>query len=146
MDDQLRTKIIYGTSDLILQEKKVGELRYTTVNLNKYGELPPIDLTLLWPTHELEVPLTTPPKGRPSQTLTQTHQKRQHSSPENTPFTTVKNKKHKKTKKKVNAESSISDHNNSSDDETSHGTNEVARMHQIITGKRTYTKKDFKKN
>ena len=146
MDDQLRTKIIYGTSDLILQEKKVGELRYTTVDINKYGEIPPIDLTLLWPTHELEVPLTTPPKGRPSQTLTQTQQKRQHSSPENTSFTTVKSKKHKKNKKKVNAESSISDHNNSSDDENSHGTNEVARMHQIITGKRTYTKKDFKKN
>merc|ERR1711867_242566 len=86
MDDQLRTKIIYGTSDLILQEKKVGELRYNTVNIDKYGELPPIDLLLLWPTHELEIPLTTPPKGRPSQTLpmTQTHQKRQHSSPENT--------------------------------------------------------------
>ena len=148
IDDQLRTKIIYGTSDLILQEKKVGELRYTTVNIDKYGELPPIDLSLLWPTHELEVPLTTPPKGRPSQTITQTHQKRQHSSPENTAntsFTTVKNKRHKKSKKKINAESSISDHNNSSDEESSQ-TNEVARMHQIITGKRSYTKKDFKKN
>merc|ERR1711873_219039 len=65
MDDQLRTKIIYGTSDLILQEKKVGELRYTTVDINKYGELPPINLSLMWPTHELELPLTTPPKGRP---------------------------------------------------------------------------------
>ena len=147
-DDQLRTKIIYGTSDLILQEKKVGELRYTTVNIDKYGELPPIDLSLLWPTHELEVPLTTPPKGRPSLNITQTSQKRQHSSPENTAntsFTTVKNKRHKKSKKKINAESSISDHNNSSDEESSQ-TNEVARMHQIITGKRSYTKKDFKKN
>ena len=63
MDDQLRTKIIYGTSNLILQEKKAGELRYTTVDINKYGELPQMDLTLLWPTHELEVPLTTPPRG-----------------------------------------------------------------------------------
>ena len=45
MDDQLRTKIIYGTSDLILQEKKAGELRYTTVDINKYGELPQMDLT-----------------------------------------------------------------------------------------------------
>merc|ERR1711895_397502 len=51
MDDQLRTKIIYGTSDLILQEKKAGELRYTTVDLNKYGELPQMDLKLMWPTH-----------------------------------------------------------------------------------------------
>ena len=154
-DDQLRTKIIYGTSDLILQEKKVGELRYTTVNINKYGELPPINLSLMWPTHELEVPLTTPPKGRPqtqtqtpqTQTLTQTQQKRQHSSPEtisNTSVTTVKNKRHKKSKKKINAESSISDHNNSSDEENSQ-TNEVARMHQIITGKRSYTKKDCSK-
>ena len=146
MDDQLRTKIIYGISDLILQEKKVGELRYTTVDINKYGELPPIDLTLLWPTHELEVPLTTPPRGRPTQTPTQTQQKRQHSSPENTSFTTVKSKKHRKTKKKINAESSISDNHNSSDNENTQGTNEVARMHQIITGKKTYTKKDFKKN
>merc|ERR1711867_163686 len=131
MDDQLITKIIYGTSDLILQEKKVGELRYTTVDINKYGELPPIELSLLWPTYELEVPLTTPPKGRPSQTPTQTQQKRQHSSPENTSFTIVKSKKHRKTKKKINAESSISDNHNSSDDENTQGTNKVARMHQI---------------
>ena len=65
MDDQLRTKIIYGHSDIILQEKKVGELKYTTVDINKYGNLPPMDTTLLWPTHETEIPLTTPPKGRP---------------------------------------------------------------------------------
>ena len=31
MDDQLRTKILYGKNDLILQEKKVGEIHYTTV-------------------------------------------------------------------------------------------------------------------
>merc|ERR1712082_278085 len=106
-DDQLRTKIIYGTNDLILQEKKVGELRYSTVDINKYGELPPINLSLMWPTNELEVPLTTPPKGRPqteTQTLTlnttQQH-KRQHSSPEtaqNTSFTTAKRKRQKKKK------------------------------------------------
>ena len=101
-----------------------------------------MNLTLLWPIHELEVSLTTPPRGRP----TQTQQKRPHSSPENTSFTTVKSKKHRKTKKKINAESSISDNHNSSDDENTQGTNEVARMHQIITGKKTYTKKDFKKN
>ena len=140
--------MFYGTSDLILQEKKVGELRYSTVNIDKYGELPPIDLSLLWPTHELEVPLTTPPKGRP-QTQTQTltlnttqQQKRQHSSPEtlpNTSVTTTKSKRHKKSKKKINAESSISDHNNSSDDEIP----EVARIHEMITGKRSYTKKNI---
>ena len=125
------------------------------MNIDKYGELPPIDLSLLWPTHELEVPLTTPPKGRPqtqtqtpqTQTLTKTQQKRQHSSPEtisNTSFATVKNKKHKKSKKKINAESSISDHNNSSDEENSQ-TSEIARMHQMITSKRSYTKKDINK-
>merc|ERR1712240_757804 len=118
-DDQLRTKIIYGTNDLILQEKKVGEPRYSTVDINKYGELPPINLSLMWPTHELEVPLTTPPKGRP-QTQTQTltlnttqQQKRQHSSPETLPSTAAnvaKTKRHKKSKKKINAESSPSDH------------------------------------
>ena len=112
------------------------------MDINKYGELPQMDLTLLWPTHELEVPLTTPPRGRP----TQIQQKRQHSSPENTSFTTVKSKKHKKTKKKLNAESSISDNHNSSDDDNTQETNEVAYMHKIITGKKTYTKKDFKKN
>ena len=56
----------------------------------------------MWPTHELEVPLTTPPKGRPqTQTPTLTlntsqQHKRQHSSPEtaqNTSFTTVKRKR-----------------------------------------------------
>ena len=139
MDDQLRTKIIYGHRDIILQEKKVGELKYTTVDINKYGNLPPMDTTLFWPTQEVEIPLTTPPKGRPKQ-------KRPHSSPEATPYTTVKHKKHKKAKKKLNAESSISDNHNSSEDENTHETNEVAYMHKIITGKKTYTKKDFKKN
>ena len=147
-DDQLRTKIIYGTNDLILQEKKVGEQRYSTVDINKYGELPPINLSLIWPTHELEVPLTTPPKGRPqTQTPTLTlntsqQHKRQHSSPEtaqNTSFTTVKRKRQRKSKKKINAESSISDHNNSSDEEIP----EVARIHEMITGKKSYTRKDF---
>merc|ERR1711867_170108 len=146
-DDQLRTKILYGTSDLILQEKKVGELRYSTVNIEKYGELPPIDLSLLWPTHELELHLTTPPKGRPqtkaqTPTLNTTQQhKRQHSSPETLPSTTAntfKTKRHKKSKKKVNAESSI-DHINSSDDEIP----ELARAYESITGKRSYTKKNI---
>ena len=125
-------------------------MKYSTVDINKYGELPPINLSLMWSTHELELPLTTPPKGRP-QTKTQTptinttqRQKRQHSSPEtlpNTTVTTTKNKRHKKSKKKINAESSISDHNNSSDEEIP----EVARIHGMITGKRSYTKKDFTK-
>ena len=97
MDDQLRTKIIYGNSDIILQEKKIGELKYTTVDINKYGNLPPMDTTLFWPTQEVEIPLTTPPKGRPNQS----HQKRPHSSPEATPHTIVKHKKHKKTKKEA---------------------------------------------
>ena len=100
-----------------------------------------MDTTLMWPTHELEILLTTPPRGRP----TQAQQKRPHSSPENTPFTTVKSKKQKKSQKKLNTESSISDNHNSSDDENTQE-NEVAYMHKIITGKKTYTKKDFRKN
>ena len=138
MDDQLRTKITYGHNDIILQEKKIGEKHYTTVDIHKYGNLPQMDTTLIWPTQEIEIPLTTPPKGRPNQ-------KRPLSSPEATPYTTVKHKK-KKAKKNLNAESSISDQdipNNSSDEEN---TNEVARMHKVITGKKTYTKKDLKKN
>ena len=101
-----------------------------------------MDTTLFWPTQEVEIPLTTPPKGR----LSQSHQKRSHSSPELTPYTTVKHKKHKKTKKKLNAESSISDNHNSSEDENTQETNEVAYMHKIITGKKTSIKKDLKKN
>ena len=152
-DDQLRTKIIYGTSDLILQEKKVGELRYSTVEINKYGELPPINTSLMWPTHELELPLTTPPKGRPqikAQTPTPTppilntsqQQKRQLSSPETQPSTTDNTfkiqKRQKKSKKKVNADSSI-DHLNTSDDNIP----EVAKVYEGITGKRPYTKKNI---
>ena len=101
----------------------------------------------MWPTHELELPLTTPPKGRP-QTKAQTptlnttqQQKRQHSSPETLPTTTAntfKTKRHKKSKKKVNAESSI-DHINSSDDDIT----EVAKVYEDITGKRSYTKKNI---
>ena len=87
-DDQLRTKILYGKNDLILQEKKVGETHYTTVDIKKYGDLPQIDTTLLWPTQETEIPLTTPPKGRPNQ-------KRSFSSPNTAPYTTVKPKKRK---------------------------------------------------
>merc|ERR1712115_419080 len=141
-----RTKIIYGTSDLILQEKKVGELRYSTVEINKYGELPPINTSLMWPTHELELPLTTPPKGRPqikAQTLilnTSQQQKRQLSSPETLPSTTANTfktqKRQKKSKKKVNADSSI-DHLNTTDDSIP----EVAKVYEGITGKRPYTKK-----
>ena len=97
-----------------------------------------MDTSLLWPTQETDIPLTTPPKGRPNQS----NQKRPHSSPEATPYTIVKNKKQKKAKKKLNAESSISDHHNSSDDEN---TSDLAYMHKIITGKKTFTKKDFKK-
>ena len=51
-DDQLRTKILYGKTDLILQEKDVGEAHYTTVDIKKYGDLPQLDMPLLWPTHE----------------------------------------------------------------------------------------------
>ena len=47
-----------------------------------------MDTTLIWPTQEIEIPLTTPPKGRPNQ-------KRPLSSPETTPYTTVKHKKKK---------------------------------------------------
>ena len=125
-NDQLRTKILYGKTDLILQEKKIGEAHYTTVDINKYGDLPQIDTSLLWPTHETEIPLTTPPKGRPNQ-------KRPLSSPDTTPLIIIKPKK-KKTKKSLRAESSVSDNgNNTSDDEN---TNEVARIHKIITTKK----------
>ena len=138
MDDQLRTKIIYGSTDIILQEKKVGELKYTTVDINKYGTLPQMDTTLFWPTHELDIPLTTPPKGRTNQA----HSKRPHSSPEATPATTIKHKKPKKAKKKSSAEASISDNQNSSDEDT----NEIANMHKIITGKKVTSKKESKES
>ena len=105
-----------------------------------------MDTSLPWPTLEVEIPMTTPPKGRPNQHTqpnTQTAQKRPLSSPESSQYTTVKSRKQKKTKKKLNAESSISDHHNSSDDDT---ISDLAHMHKIITGKKTNTKKDFKKN
>ena len=140
-DDQLRTKIIYGKHDLILQEKKVGEKHYTTVDIKKYGDLPQIDTTLLWPTHETEIPLTTPPKGRPKQ-------KRPLSSPDTTPVTKIKIKK-RKTKKNLRAESSISDQDKAHDTTDEEDTSEVSRIHKIITGKKgnkSFTKEDFKKN
>ena len=65
-NDQLRTKILYGKEDLVLQEKQQGEKYYTTVEINKYGEIPPMDTSLPWPTLEVEIPMTTPPKGRPN--------------------------------------------------------------------------------
>ena len=134
-NNQLRTKILYG-KDLVLQEKHQGDKHYTTVEINKYREIPPMDTKLPWPTHEVEIPMTTPPKGRPNThtpSNTQTTQKRPLSSPESSQFITVKNKKHKKTKKKLNAESSISDHHNSSDDEN---ISDLAYIHKTINGKR----------
>ena len=103
-----------------------------------------MDTTLPWPTLELEIPMTTPPKGRPntsSQLSTQLTQKRP-LSPESSQFTIVRGRKSKKTKKKLSAESSIGDNHNSSDDEN---ISDLAYMHKIITGKKTLTKKDFVK-
>ena len=97
-----------------------------------------MDTTLFWPTQELDIPLTTPPKGRPNQA----HSKRPHSSPEATPATTIKHKKPKKAKKKSSAEASISDNQNSSDEDT----NEIANMHKIITGKKVTSKKEPKES
>ena len=133
--------MLYGKTDLILQEKKVGETHYTTVDIKKYGDLPQIDTTLLWPTQEIEIPLTTPPKGRPNQ-------KRPLSSPDTAPYTTVKPKK-RKTKKNLKAESSISENDNGNVTTDDENTNEVSRIHKKITGKKgkkTLTKEDFKKN
>ena len=129
---------------MILQEKQQGEKYYTIVDINKYGEIPPMDTSLPWPTLELEIPMTTPPKGRPntsSQLSTQLTQKRP-LSPESSQFTIVRGRKSKKTKKKLSAESSIGDNHNSSDDEN---ISDLAYMHKIITGKKTLTKKDFVK-
>ena len=117
----------------------IGEHYYTTVDINKYGNLLEIDNKLLWPTQEIEIPLTTPPKGRPNQ-------KRPLSSPDTTPNKTTKPKK-KKTEKNLRAESSISDNGNATTDDEN--TNEVARIHKIITtkkAKKTLTKEDFKNN
>ena len=55
-------------------------------------------------------------------------------------------KKPKKAKKKISAESSISDNHNSSDEDNTQETNEVAYMHKIITGKKAPSKKESKKN
>ena len=85
----LRTKIIFGSDDLILQEKKVGEKFYNTVNINKYGTLPNFDLNLLWPSQEVDIPLNTPPKGRPIP-------KRPLSSPDSSPNASQKPKGKKK--------------------------------------------------
>ena len=120
----------------MLQEKQQGEKYYTTVEINKYGEIPPMDTSLPWPTLEVEIPMTKPPKGRPNTHTpcsTQTTQKRPLSSPESSQFITVKGRKQKKTKKKLSAESSISDHHNSSDDEN---INDLAYIHKTIKGKR----------
>ena len=116
------------------------------MDINKYGEIPPMDTSLPWPTLEVEIPMTSPLKGRPNihtQSNTQVTQKREHWAHLNPhKFTTIKSKRHKKIKKKLNAESSISDHHNSSDDEN---ISDLAYMHKIITGKKTLTKKDFVK-
>merc|ERR1711867_123658 len=79
----------------------------------------------------------TPPILNTSQ-----QQKRQLSSPETQPSTTDNTfkiqKRQKKSKKKVNADSSI-DHLNTSDDNIP----EVAKVYEGITGKRPYTKKNI---
>ena len=55
-------------------------------------------------------------------------------------------RKTKKTKKNLRAELSISEHDNANNTTDDENTNEVSRIHKIITGKKILTKKDFKKN
>merc|ERR1711867_229323 len=73
---------------------------------------------------------------------TSQQQKRHLSSPETQPSTTDNTfkiqKRQKKSKKKVNADSSI-DYLNTSDDNIP----EVAKVYEGITGKRPYTKKNI---
>ena len=87
-----------------------------------------MDTPLLWPTLEGEIPTTSPLKGRPdihTQSNTQVTQRG------NTKLTWIRDKKDQE--KKLNAESSISNHHNSSDDEN---INDLAYIHKTINGKR----------
>ena len=107
----------------------------------KYGDLPQFDTSLLWPTHEIEIPLTTPPKGRPNQ-------KRPLSSPDTTPNIITK-PKNKKTKKNIRAESSASDNGNNTSDDENTDTTKVARIYKIIRNKKvkgTLSRDNTKKN
>merc|ERR1712240_215774 len=105
------------------------------------GDLPQFDTSLLWPTHETDIPLTTPPKGRPQQ-------ERQLSSPDTTPNIITKPKQ-KKTKKNLMADSSATDNGNNTSDDENTNTNEIARIHKIVTnknkGRRTLSKERAKK-
>ena len=79
LDQDLRTKIVYGANDLVLMEKRVGDLRYTVQPLDKYGQIPPFNLNLIWPAQVQDIPIFTPPKGR--------NKKRILSSPKSSPET-----------------------------------------------------------
>jgi len=123
------------------RKKHLGEAHYTTVDINKYGDIPQFDTSLLWPTHEIEIPLKTPPKGRPNQ-------KRPLSSPDTTPNIVTK-PRNKKAKKNLKAVSSPSDNGNNTLDDENTNTNEIARIYKIIInkrGKRSLSKDNTKKN
>ena len=62
-DENLRTRVQLGFDDLILLEKQVGERGYAKQPLNKYGDLPGFNNSLMWPLPEV-IPIQTPPKGR----------------------------------------------------------------------------------
>ena len=76
-DQNLKTKVIYGADDLVLMEKHVGDPRYLLQSINKYGDLPPFNLDLIWPSQIQDIPIFTPPKGR--------IKKRNPSSPRSSP-------------------------------------------------------------
>ena len=52
-DAELRTKILLGSNDLILQTKKASETKYTNQPLDLFGSIPEFNNELMWPLGKL---------------------------------------------------------------------------------------------
>ena len=116
-DSELRTKILLGYNDLILQTKKAGETKYTNQPLDLFGSIPEFNNELMWPLGKT-LPFNTPPKGR--DILPRRSNKRVLSSPSSS------EKPNTKSKKEISSDES-------SGDEVS----ELKSTFKLVTGKNT---------
>ena len=63
-DTRLKTQINLGEEDLILKTKLKDETEWVVVdNLEEFGEISPLDMSIKWPQVEVKT-ITSPPKGR----------------------------------------------------------------------------------
>ena len=123
-----------GDNDLQLFTKEVGQ-SYNQIDLDTFGELPGIDMSIKWPAGS-KIPLTTPPKGR----------NKKSKKPQFSPNSSMENTS---KRGRLDADSSIEKDGDTDTVETEDSDSEIAGIFTKVTGRRMnskkYTKADFMK-